>query len=368
MHQAAELLERGIPDAMSTRELPTALAAEIDFLAGRTDTWATERTGITASIRARALALRGRFEQAREVMTTLDARDLDVHGLVAAAWAVSRVGPDDLVPSLVARLDRETDEFLSHGNLPLGPRSTVAGLLAAGAGRLDRSVDFFDDAVRVGDARAPLWGALARLEQARVVHCVEAVGMGDDSDITPSAATDHALISARTFFGAGGYGSLLARCDAVDRAVDSWSAPGGGRLIPGTGWTVGFGVQPPVEVRPSKGLRALHYLITNRHRAVPAVELDLAADGADPSPIADLFAAGPLDVFESDDYPDLAVRLRESLFDEVVRSRITKLLRRTVSRLGESHRLLGAHLSAAIHTGYGCRYQPSAPFTISWQL
>jgi hypothetical protein len=368
MHRAAELLERGIPDAVSTRELPAALAAEIDFLAGRTDAWETERTDIAASIRARALALRGRFEPAREIMTTLDARDLDVQGLVAAAWAVSRVGPDDLVPSLLARLDGETDEFLSQGDLPLGPRSTVAGLLAAGAGRLDRSVDFFDDAVRVGDARAPLWGALARLEQARVVHCVEAVGVGDDSGDTSPAAADHALISARTFFGAGGYGSLLTRCDAVDRAVDSWSAPGGGRLIPGTRWTIGFGVQPPVDVRPSKGLLALHYLITNRHRSVPAVELDLAANGDDPSPIADLFAAGPLEVFESDDHPDLAVRLRESLFDDVVRSRVTKLLRRSVSKLGESHRLLGAHLDAAIHTGYGCRYQPTAPFAISWQL
>ena len=249
------------------------------------------------------LALGGQFERAREIMMTVDIAELDPQGLVAASWAVSRVGPDQLVPSLLARLEREAEEFLSMGDLPLGPRSTVAGLLEAGAGRLDRALDFFDDAVRVGDARAPLWGALARLEQGRVAHSVVAVGATDDS--TNSSAVDHTLGSARTFFVAGGYGSLLARCDGVDQAVDAWSAPHGGRLVPGPRWAVGFGVQPPVDVRPSKGLAALHYLIAKRGRAVPAVELDLAANGHDTSSIADLFADKDIMVLSDEMYDRL---------------------------------------------------------------
>ncbi len=60
--------------------------------------------------------------------------------------------------------------------------------------------------------------------------------------------------------------------------------------------------------------------------------------------------------------------LRETFFDDTVRSRVTKLLRRTIVKLGETHRLLGAHLDAAVRTGHACRYEPTGSVEINWHL
>ncbi len=372
MRDSPELLERAIPDVVSTRDLPVPLAAEIDYLAGRTHEWETERPDLPESVRARALALRGETDCAREVLRAMDVSELNTQGLVAAAWAVSRVGPTELVDPLLTRMEEYRDDFLFAGDMPLGPRATVIGLLEATTGRLQPAATALAEAVLVGDARAPLWGALARVEQARVLCCTEAVSTAAPtprSDL-PTAA-EHCLISATTFFRAGGYQSLLARIDGLCGPYpdgDGLVAPTLGHLIPGPRWTIGFGVEPQATIRKSKGLTALHHLISNRHRTVPAVELDRVVNGGDARAIADLATAGTLEVLEDGDGHELADALRELLFDEATRSRVSKLLRRTIVKLGDTHKLLGIHLSEAVHTGHACRYQPTSRLEISWRL
>jgi hypothetical protein len=141
-------------------------------------------------------------------------------------------------------------------------------------------------------------------------------------------------------------------------------------LLPGALWTVGFGVQPAVTVRTGKGLDALRYIIANRHRAVPAIELCRMLDGGDVAEIADLATGDVLAQLSAKggDGNDLVGQLRALFFDDSTRSRITKLLRRTIAKLGEAHRLLGLHLEASIGTGHACRYEPAGTVDVSWQL
>jgi hypothetical protein len=51
-----------------------------------------------------------------------------------------------------------------------------------------------------------------------------------------------------------------------------------------------------------------------------------------------------------------------------MRSRIGKLVHRTISKIEGSHRLLGVHLSCALRTGHVCRYEPPGRIDITWHL
>jgi len=357
MDSTADLLERRIPDVMSTAGLPPSVASEIDFLAGRTDRWINS-PAVGVGLRARALAASGDFDAARILLEDFDPDDACEQELVAAAWAVSRAGPVSLAFRLLEIVEQFGSTFVID-EMPLGPTDSSVGLLRSATGDLDGAVHAFRDAAVVGDTRAPIWGALARLELARVLRCATALG---EEGLLGEA--NRALVAAKTFFVAGGYRSLLERADNLG------SDPVRAVLASGEQWTVGFGVQPTVLAKPSKGLRALQHLLENRHRPVSSAELVCLLDGGDAESIAELASGevlGQLDDHTSGD-AELTGKLRATFFDDANRSRVTKLVRRTIVRLGESHRLLGAHLDGAIRTGHVCRYRPHGELAVRWEF
>ncbi len=176
------------------------------------------------------------------------------------------------------------------------------------------------------------------------------------------ASSVPALTAAGTFFGAGGYRSLLgcvAEASAVVPALIAVGPPG----------RVGFGVQPDVVVRTSKGMAALRHLVVNQHRVVSAAELAVVVEGGDAARIA---AVQPTVWTSGGDEAELEAvgasdTIRAVLFDEATRSRVTKLLRRTIVQLADSHQLIAAHLDASIVTGHGCRYRPVGA-AVQWSV
>jgi hypothetical protein len=354
MGHGRELLERGVPDRTPTAGLPDDLAAEIDALAGRTERWvAPDQAG--PGVRARALVLAGRGHEARRALDGLDVDGAPLSDVVAASWAVSRVGPAGVARRLAFRFQTEpTDGFLGDDELPLGPVATAAGLLHVAVGDLDAAADDLALGARVGDARAPVWGALARMELARVQRCRSR--LEPEADRARAAGEEAARLAtaARAFLVASGYQHLLGRMDGRVGAGGSDGAvaePELGWLVPGDPWMVGVGVEPPTPTTGTKGLVALHHLLANRHRRVPAVELDQLLDGGDVSVFERMSAERSLDALGGD--PGAA---RAALVDDRARSRVTKLLRRTIAALGERHRLLGEHLDGAVRTGTTCAY------------
>ena len=143
-------------------------------------------------------------------------------------------------------------------------------------------------------------------------------------------------------------------------SVAPTAEPAAGHLRPtSAGWEVGFGVEPPVRLAASRGLCVLRHLIATAGRPVLAVELERIADGAPP------LALGEDDVRLLLLGVDLDT-LRAELLDDRARSRISKLLRRTVGRLADQHATLGRHLRSAVTTGRTCRY--TAPPGVAWNL
>lgn len=364
MSDPQSLLDRGIPDLTSTAELPPALAAEVDYLAGRTSVWATLDPAIEPGVRARALVLAGDSAAAREVLVGAIDQMLSLQGLAAATWAASRVGPSTAIEVLADRVAALPAGFLVADDVPLGSGRLLAGLVAAARGDLDVADAALADAAIEGDKRAPVWGALARLERARVLWC--AAHIAEDHG---GAATEarRALAACQAFFSAGGYHHLAAVTRAVSApvVVGDIADPCLGHFVAGERWTVGYGVQPAVEVAPSKGLVALHHLLAARRGPVPAVVLDRLTRG---EPVGDLASLDP-EIIRSAGVEGgriLSAELRAVLVDDRVRSRVSKLLRRTIDKLADLHPLLGTHLRASVETGYACSYR-AAP-EVTWRL
>lgn len=346
MSAGHRLLERGIPDLVDTAPLPRALAAEIDFLAGRNEAWtATDRPMLAA----RALTASGREGEALALLDAAEPDGLDPQELAAAAWVAARIGSTPTAVALLDALDLHPD-FLSTDHVPLGPRALLEGPLLAATGDLDAAQCRLRAAVEAGDARAPLWGALARLELARVVACAGAVASPDDGD-DHGRRVAQLVGAAGLFFRAGGHRALLERTQRLLDPGDPapLGAPTTGRLRPGRRWRVGFGVTGDVSVRDAKGLVALRHLVQHPGRSVPSLVLDRLADGGDPDDLGAL-ADAFIDVGEAE--------IRARLMDDGVRSRMGKLLTRTIARLDDAHPLLGAHLRTSVHTGHSCRYEP----------
>jgi hypothetical protein len=253
----------------------------------------------------------------------------------------------------LARLDAETSEFLD-GEIPAGPRRMFVGMLHGASGDISRAVDELEAAVVVGDARAPVWGALSRLELGRVLRTASSIPVPGTRPAEP------VLAAARTFFLAGGYRSLLGRLETASDPVEA-------RLELGPPSRVGFGVQPVAEVKAGKGFVAIAHLVTNAHRVVSAAELAAIVDGRDASDVVAITEALLVGTdSDLDAGVDVGGDIRSVLFDETTRSRITKLLRRTVAALSSTHRLVGEHLASSVVTGHGCRYRPvGAPVTWS---
>lgn len=357
MHAGHRLLERGIPDLVDTAPLPRALAAEIDFLAGRHGSWTNAEAPMLA---ARALVAEGRE---REALTLLEAAEPDMlepQELAAAAWVAARIGT---APTAVALLDALAGlpDFLATDDVPLGPKALVEGPLVAATGDLERARARLAEAVTAGDARAPLWGALARMELARVAACAGAVPCTDEAH-DHGQAVAQLVGAAGLFFRAGGHRALLERTQRILDPGDPspLGAPTTGRLRPGRRWRVGFGVTGDVSVRNAKGLVALRHLVQHPGRTVPALVLDRLAGVDDP---------GELDALADALHDADEAAIRDRLMDDGVRSRVGKLLTRTIARLDDAHPLLGAHLRATVHTGHSCRYQPPAgPASVGWTV
>lgn len=346
-------LDRAIPDRMDTDGMPAALAAEVDLLAGRTADWTRERADVAPGVRARALVIAGEYDAARHLLGARDPGEHAVgHDLASAVWAASRVGPPGVLAALETALAFAPVGFMVVDGVPLGSTLALRGLVAAARSDLAGAASLLVAAAEEGDRRAPIWGALARLELGRVLR----------SSGSADAAASRALTAASTFFVAGGYRYLAGCAALLRRSPDIVAAalPGLGHLVAGPVWTVGFGVAPAVEVPAGKGLLALAHLIDNRHRSVPAVEMEAVVAGRDPDPMVDpavaLGIGGDLASVED---------LRATYVDDRARSSTTKLIRRTIGRLGDAHPLLGEHLATAVTTGYGCRYE--APVGVCWR-
>ncbi len=355
----AALLEHRIPDVIDTADLPVPLAAEIDFLAGRVDRWLDQSCQVSAATSARSLAFVGNAESALDALAALDIDGLDLVDLAAACWAASRVGGPAL-GALLRRVEQEPAGF-GAAEVPVGPQALWAGVLHGAAGNLTTAEDRLREAVQQGDLRAPLWGSLARLELARVLTTAEAVPLVGSAPSMPPRR------SARTFFAAGGYRSLLERIDRLDEPVQA-------TLVSTGSVSVGFGVQPVVTLRSSKGLGIIEYLIANTGRVVTAAELAIVLDGGDAADVAalapEVWSGRAVDgVADSaaDDVFDVSAELRRVFFDDRTRSRVTKLLRRTIDKVSAAHPLLGQHLHESVSTGYRCRYEPAGT-PVAWRL
>ncbi len=369
MRTACDVLDRGVPDATPTAGLPNVLAAEVDLLAGRWERWVGP--DVEPGLRARALLVAGRPGDARRALGQPGVVDAAVQGIAAAVWASSRVGATPEVrDGLEARLVDATG-FLEEDGIVFGPAALFRALLAVQVGAVDEASDLLASAALVGDARSPSWGARTRLEWARVLGTLAEVTerRDDGNGVGPPEAgrieRDRVLRSAQMFFVAGGYrhltqvaGGLLAAPPIAARAE-----PTLGHLVPGSRWSIGFGVQPPIEVRASKGLVALRHLIDQRGRAVPAVELEAVADGRLDE--AERIVRDLVDLRSGEvdgDGGQLAVRLH----DDRARSSISKLLHRTIGRVGDHHRTLARHLQVAVEPGYLCRYVGGP--SVVWRL
>jgi hypothetical protein len=357
------LLDKAIPDLLSTTNLSPELAVEVHYLAGRTGASNLLLPSLPLGLKARDLLMSGELAEARFVLEQSVERPFSAQGLAAAIWTGSRIGSPELLQYLGEQLGQFDGEFVVDGEVPLGPRLLFSGLIAAAVGRLDEAADQLSGAARVGDQRAPVWGAIARVELGRVQLTMADLGYGE---ITHQRGR-RTLVTARTFFSAGGFthlasvaGSLMAHPSRADAA-----APGLGHFSLRQSWWAGFGVQPPCELRKGKGLLALQYLIENRGRRVPSVELESVLSGEAPQPI-DLTLVEQLMNVEDGQFPDSTSEIRAYLFDDRVRSRVSKLLSRTVKRITEEHVLLGEHLLGSLETGFACRYNPQS--SIVWNL
>lgn len=364
---AATIVERGIPDRVATDDLAPRLAAEIEFLADRRAP-SGDSDVFDDGVHARRLVVAGDGGAARRLLAGLDPATLSLQGVAAAAWAASRVGPRSVVGALTG-VFRSGPDTLEDDGIPLGPRDRYLGSLLAAAGDLDGAAEALRRAAAVGDVRAPIWGALARAELARVLQTASALGPG-----SPLGAVDgelrRASVAARTFFAAGGYRGLLTR---FDREVGSPDHPGTaatGVLWHADSWTGGFGVQPASAIGGGTGLRAIHHLLVHRDRPVAAVELGRVIEGGDGTEIADALAGvDPLALVLPRAGGVLSARvaeLRALVLDETVRSRVGKAMHRTIDRLAADQPVLAAHLAAAVRTGHVCRYDSPTP--VEWVL
>ncbi len=351
----------------STAALPNVLAAEVDLLAGRWERWVAP--DVDAGLRARALVIAGRPGEARDALTEPGVGSGSVQGLAAGVWAGSRVGaPGDVRDVWNRRID-DADGIgvlVEDDGVVLGPADLFRALLRLHDGDIDDALGLFAAAAAAGDARSPAWGARVRLEWARALATLAEVV---DTPALVADERDRVLRSASMFFVAGGYVHLamVATDLASTPAVTVRADPTLGHLLPGDRWSIGFGVQPAVDVRASKGLIALRHLVGNRSRAVPAVEIEAIVDGRldDANQIVRQIGA-VADGGSGAGADRAAAVLAERFRDDRARSSVSKLLHRSIERIGDQHVMLARHLRVTVHPGHLCRYTGSD--RVAWQL
>ena len=100
-------------------------------------------------------------------------------------------------------------------------------------------------------------------------------------------------------------------------------------------------------------------------RSVTAVELAGVLDGEE---VGHLVAIARQEFLHDGHEAMTADRLRALFVDDATRSRVSKLIRRTIRNIADSHRLLAQHLSGSISTGNACRYVPAGSRDVVWSL
>lgn len=352
MAPAPDLLERHAPDRIETDELSPAVAAEVDFLAGRAQRWSAKPDS-PQSVRARALASLGETEAARHALDAVDIASLSAIDVHAAVWAVSRVGTPTQIEDLLARLLDGNDDFVTVDGVPVGMAAVDVGSLQGAQGDLSSARSTLEAAARLGDARSPVWGALARAELARVLQTGELVGQTGDHGA--------AELAARTFFSATGWQAFLTshEADLTGKSCPGVASAGSAHLQRGDRYfLVGLGMSPPVRVKASKGFRVLRHLVERPGVEVPALVLGRVADDDD---AGELLTPELLRQLEDD--PE-GVRL--AFRDDRDRSRVSKLLRRTIQQLEATSPTAGRHFAATVTTGHQCCYSPMAKPVLRW--
>ncbi len=356
------LLDKAIPDLLPTANLSPELAAEVHYLAGTTAASTAGSSELSLGLTARQHFLAGALGEARSALERSVELQWTKQGLAAAIWTASRVGSPEVLERLSAELGVFDAGFVVDGDVPLGARSMFEGLLLAATGQLSGANERLSEAARMGDERAPVWGALARVELGRVRSTLADLAGGE----AVRQDARRSLLTAQTFFAAGGFVHLatVARALMSPAAPVDAAVPGLGHLRLEQTWWAGFGVEPPRSVRKGKGLLALQYLIKHNGRRVPAVEIERVLNGESPTPLDQALIEQLMESqFADSGYAD---EVRRQLFDDRARSRVSKLLSRTMQRLSGEHRLLGEHLLDSIETGFACRYNPQTP--IIWRL
>lgn len=360
MEIGSSLLDVEVPDLVSSEELDRVTAAEVDLAAGRTAGWSASNAA--PALRARALAVAGDGAAARRALAGIDAESVmsgdDLQALTSACWAASRVGGSrQLVHAIRTRLDAMDvhDRLVVDRGVVLGPGSLFAGLCDATVGEHDSAVAHLRRAVRIGDERAPYWGAWSRLELARELAGALDVTAPDDAERASITGERDALLSSATlFFGSAGHRHMASRCDELrsPSADGDLAAPGLGHLVQDSAphstdgtWLVGIATEPPVEIPATRGLEAVRYLIRHRDRVVPAVELASHLDG-------DGVWTGTVERLRDD--PEA---LAAAVHDGRARTRVSKLLQRTIDGLSAPHASLSRHLADRVRTGYVCSYE-----------
>lgn len=313
------------------------------------------------------MVLAGDHDDARALLAGVDpellASGSSDQEIVSAVWAASRVGwSPELQLAAGARLGSIAGDVVADSGVVLGPLALSRALSVATAGPVDAALDHVRSAIEVADARAPYWGASVRLEAARLLAgALDVLGPADEGRDALERERRTALESASLFFRSAGHRHMTRRCDELrsGATLAAVAAPGLGHLVRVSTdggderWQVGLGVQPPVVVAGSRGMDALAYLLRNRHRSVPAIELAAHVDGSD-------VWVQVLD--EVGDDPEL---MSERIHDDRARSRVSKLLRRVVDGLHDRHGSLGLHLDQRLRTGYVCGYDDDAT---RWRL
>ncbi len=304
----------------------------------------------------------------------------------------------------------------------VGAVARPLAVLAAACARWDDATRHFDEAIEANrKAGAGPWLIQTELDRARMLVARDRAGDREQAAVVAEKARDAArhrqwcALEAKAM-------ELLGSVPATDATP---GATGGSCVFRREGeyWSIAYGPDA-VRLRDTKGLRYLAELLALPGRDVTALSLVTAVAGAEPSHQADLMAplaasegltstgmgdTGVLldaqaksayrnrltvlreELDEAERCHDLerATRARcemEFLTDELsaalglhgqsrraagpaerARQNVTKAIRAAIARIGEHSQALAEHLTATVHTGAVCRYQPDPRAPIRWQ-
>jgi hypothetical protein len=302
----------------------------------------------------------------------------------------------------------------AFGNVVYGPVARHLGILDTVLGDIDGAIAWYARARQVAGRWSPNHWAISALGGGRLL--VDPRRSPEDQ-----AEGQRLVREARAIFEQLGMPGYAAEAAAALAASDAGEATGRGLVgadaastecapswlrREGATWSVRFRGGPLLAVGAMKGLPALAELVARPHRELHVLELAAAIEG---TPVAIPAGNDPLlDASARRAYEDRIVALRTALDDadatgdahasdeaqaeldalvveleratglggrdrrpigdtERARVNVTKLLRRTVDRLGELDAGLGAHLRASLRTGTWCSYSPDPAADITWE-